>query len=249
MILRSLETKLMKLMGNFVLFPELSLFLLLILVFVSRMLVRALWERQPSPVWAPRIFTSFVVVPTSTSLGFCFNEVAHAAGHEQHPNAGAAGSGASDSAVASTPSSSFFRGLSGQIPAAPDSPEEVQQREQQPPLNLGDLPEVPMEHILEAPERDPAAGVEGPSREDVKKRLAEMLSAYGKRRKCEVYLSTLSEELKLNSSDQEDRLQLFKLMGEMRGDVERQKSEAGGLLVEEYSKYYKQKYNKSIYLK
>jgi hypothetical protein len=149
------------------------------------MLVHFLWQRQRSPVWALRIFTSFVVVPSSLSLNF--NEGAHASGHEQHPNAGSAGSGASNSA----PSSSFFRGLSGHIPAAPDSPEEVQQRE--PPLNLGDLPEVPME-------RDPAgneSGEEGPSREDVKRCLSEKLSTYGKQRKCEVYLSTLSEELKL----------------------------------------------------
>lgn len=119
---------------------------------------------------------------------------------------------------------------------------------------MGDLPEVPMEHILEAQaqERDPAgneSGVEGPSREDVKRCLSEKLSTYGKQRKCEAYLSTLSDELKLNSSDQEDRLKLMKLINEMRGNVERQKSEAGSLLVEQYSEYFKQKYKKSLYLK
>ena len=81
MILRSLEIKLMKLLGNFFIFPELSLFLLQILVFVSRMLVH-LWLR--SPVGAARIFATFVVF---THLG----EVAHAAGHDPYPNAGAAG--------------------------------------------------------------------------------------------------------------------------------------------------------------
>jgi len=90
-----------KFLGRYVLFNDLHhdmfFFLLLILVFVSRMLVRALWPG--CPVWAARVFTFFLVAPTS--LGFSFHEVAHAAGHEQHPNAGAAGSGAS------TPSSSF----------------------------------------------------------------------------------------------------------------------------------------------
>jgi len=55
--------------------PDIFFFLILILVFVSRMLVRALWPR--SQVWAARYFATFVFVPT---LGF--GEVAHAAGNE-----------------------------------------------------------------------------------------------------------------------------------------------------------------------
>jgi hypothetical protein len=69
-----------KLCGKFLLglnfndLPEdILFFLILLLVFVSRILVSFFWLR--SPVLTPRIFTSFVVVPT---LGF--GEVAHAAG-------------------------------------------------------------------------------------------------------------------------------------------------------------------------
>jgi hypothetical protein len=156
-------------------------------------------------------------------------------------------SAASNSAVASTPSSSFFQGLSGQIPAAPDSPgEEVQQP------NFLSLPEEDtMEHLLGAvPERGTAvSGVEGPSCSDVNTKLGEFLSTYGKTATRKDYFSRLVEELQLGSSDQEDRLKLFSIMHSIgQGDRETLRSEAGGTLVEEYEKYYKPKYGKSIYL-
>lgn len=148
LIMSRLELFFSKLCGKFVfgfnwtnVHNDIFFFLILILVFVSRMLVCYFWQGKRSPVWTAQIFTAFVAVTTT----FGSSEIGHTAGQEQHENPGAAGSGAS------TPSSSFFRGLSGQIPAAPDSPGEVQQPEQEPYLHLGDLPEVPMEHIWEAP--------------------------------------------------------------------------------------------------
>ena len=156
-------------------------------------------------------------------------------------------------AGASSPSSSFFRGVSGQIPRAPDSPGgEVQQREL-PPFNPCAYPEVPQEHVFAAaPERGTAgSGVEGPSSSYVEERIAQFLSSYGKGpRNRGDHVRRMMTELQLDSSDQEDRLKLLSLMSKLGpGDRGTQKSEAGGLLVEEYAKYYESKYGQSIYLK
>jgi hypothetical protein len=156
-------------------------------------------------------------------------------------------SAASNSAVASTPSSSFFQGLSGQIPAAPDSPgEEVQQP------NFLSLPEEDtMEHLLGAvPEQNSViSGVEFPSCSDVEKGVGDLLSTYGKTATRRDHLSRLVEELLLESSDEHDRLKLFSIMHSIRqGDAERSKSEAGNTLVEKYERYFQRRYGKSIYL-
>lgn len=101
------------------------------------------------------IFTVFVAV-----FVLAFGEsVAHAMeqGATDLPQ-----SAASNSAGASTPSSSFFQGLSGQIPAAPSPGEEVQQ---QGLPNFLSLPEVEtQEQILGAvPERGTAVSGSAPA--------------------------------------------------------------------------------------
>nr|ABA99222.1 hypothetical protein LOC_Os12g34079 [Oryza sativa Japonica Group]ABA99225.1 hypothetical protein LOC_Os12g33939 [Oryza sativa Japonica Group]ABA99286.1 hypothetical protein LOC_Os12g34149 [Oryza sativa Japonica Group] len=63
--------------------------------------------------------------------------------------AGPSGSAAGKSAEASTPSSSFFNGLSGQIPA-PDSPGEEVPQGEQPRFDPYSIPEVPLEHVFGA---------------------------------------------------------------------------------------------------
>nr|YP_003433864.1 hypothetical protein OrrupM_p27 [Oryza rufipogon]BAI67968.1 hypothetical protein [Oryza rufipogon] len=156
--------------------PDLLFLILLILVFVSRMLVRALWPR--SAVLTSRIFTTFVVLSSAVLSG----SVAHAADNEPINNGAAPaayGSGAegpSNSALftytsdlaedsvssgrsRSTASSSFFQGLSGQIPTAPNSPgEEVQQNLP----NFLSLPEEDtVEHLLGAGRAAGGAGGAG----------------------------------------------------------------------------------------
>lgn len=157
-------------------------------------------------------------------------------------------------AGASSPSSSFFRGVSGQIPRAPDSPgEEVQQREL-PPFNPYSLPEVPLEHVFATvPERGGTAGsgVEGPSSSYVEERIAQFLSSYGRTpRNRGDHVRRVVAELQLDSSDPQDRIKLCDLINKIGpGNSQTQKGEAGGLLVEEYEKYYRSKYGESIYLR
>ena len=126
-----LEVICSKLLGKFLLgfhFNDLPkdilFFLILILVFVSRMLVRALWPR--CPVWAARVFT---LLSVTTAL-FYYSSLMTTAEWVTNLIRMRGGSAAGNPDGTSSPSSSFFQGLSREIPGAPVEPgQEVQQPE------------------------------------------------------------------------------------------------------------------------
>lgn len=217
------------------------LFSLLLIVFFYFMILRKRGNSRVVP------FFGFFLTLVLTGNG----SVAHAMGDPG--DAGPSGSTAGNQAGASTPSSSFFGGLSGQIPAAPDSPGEEVQQMNIPPFDPYATPEVPQEHLFAAvPERGTAvSGVEGPSCSYVKERIAQFLSSYGRTPRNRVdHVRRLVTELQLDSSDQEDRLKMCYLINTIGTEnSEREKGEAGGLLVEAYAEYYKSKYGESIYIK
>jgi len=84
----------------------------------------------------------------------------------------------------------------------------------------------------------------------VEDEITKFLARYGKSTTRQTQFSSLVQELKLGSSDQEDRLQLFSLMRKITAEnteIE-SKGEAGALLVEQFDLYYKKKYSKSLFL-
>jgi hypothetical protein len=151
-------------------------YLIFILIFVSLIAVAVFWPRYQA--WTSRFFTIFFTVLCALSSFLTTAECSPGNEPAQNPEASGSGpsvvqamenspvrgspsdslprSAASNSTVASTPSASFFQGLSGQIPAAPDSPGEEVQQQGLP--NFLSLPEEDtMEHLLgAAPERPDA---------------------------------------------------------------------------------------------
>lgn len=141
------------------------------------------------------------------------------------------------SSRASTPSSSFFRGLSDAAPA-PELGEEVQQG--------GPT------HSISQPDRNDGpsgSGTEASPSSAVEDKLVSFLSSFGKRAPQQKILDTTLEELKLQTTEGSDRSKILEIITSLQKEEFCSPKEAASQLILDYSKYYELKYGKSLFLK
>ena len=150
--------------------PSISRYERIVSKFIGKFFFSGLWTDRPYLIFIfisliflgiyivirmREAFSSTLIGSFSGLFSFFFVEGPEVASAMENPpgpgpsEAGPSGSAAGKSAEASTPSSSFFNGLSGQIPA-PDSPGEEVPQGEQPRFDPYSIPEVPLEHVFGA---------------------------------------------------------------------------------------------------